>query len=845
MKKNLKRWLEFALTATLLFTACESETATPATDETDYATLNEVEFWSTYSTEKVLRETTLSYDEVKGDAVVSVTAVRGEEEATQIIMTSGENPVKEYDLSVFDLKDSDGNVFSKDNVKVYHQKYINVTKAAEFYTTAGYYPDCLVPYENVKAVGETGFDANSNQGLYVSFDVPSDQSAGTYSGSLQVTIGGETKTIPTTLRVANAKISKETHTQSVFLNEWYFYRGELDETEEMYDAYNQMLFDYRLGCNNVILGERDVEYYAEKVCEYAQIPECPAYNIPHFFKVCSESNPYMLNGKPITISNAYDPDLLQLYMKTIAYKGLEKGIDPFKKAVIYGYDEPELNLGVNGAKNAIPQWSYIVRQCKNIVIEELQSDETIANKELLATILDSLDKVPHLLTQCTFLDIEYDLETMDMVYCPEFQFIQTQEVQDQYRLAEDNQLWWYGCSAPDYPYPSYHIDDTLLSARVLSWMQADYHIQGNLYWASNFYSTSVDGKEVELDYYDTGMRCSNTNGEGFLMYPGAKYGVYGPLPSVRLEQIRDGLEEYEMIYALREHYATVAKETGVPFSEASVMKYLYDLLYTGTKVGTTSANFQAQRDVLISLLELASSDANVCITDVKEGLGNYTFTVYAKDGYTLKQGDTTLTNGIAKGNGYLYTFDFALRANTPLQLSVDVDGVKYAISMSFGNSAVGYDAQYIFDNDVVQKRYVTVSTELVDAKTVNAGAENGAKYLQLHLGSAEVVAQDFLLVDDNTIAKLSKADKKFTVRLYNASDETISAELLLKYESDGKYSSYTTLTLKPGENVLEVNNIDSFNWAKIKSILEVRIIIGSKGDAPRDCLYLMDMSVYA
>ena len=841
MKKNLKRWLGCVLTATLLFSACESEAADPAVDGTEYATLNEVEFWSTYSTEKVLRETTLSYDEVKGDAVVSVTAVRGEEEATQIVMTSGENPVKEYGLSVSDLKDSDGNVFSKDNVKVYHQKYINITKATEFYTTAGHYPDCLVPYENVKAVGETGFESNSNQGLYVSFDVPSDQPAGTYSGSLQVVIGGETKTIPTTLRVANATISEETHTQSVFLNEWYFYRGELDETEEMYDAYNQMLFDYRLGCNNVIFGERDVEYYAEKICEYAKLPECPAYNIPYFFKVCSESNPYMLNGKPITISNAYDPDLLQLYMKTIAYKGLEMGVDPFKKAVIYGYDEPELNLGVNGAKNAIPQWSYIVRQCKNIVIEELQADETIANQELLATILESLDKVPHLLTQCTFLDIDYDLETMDIVYCPEFQFIQTQEVQDTYRLTEDNQLWWYGCTAPTYPYPTYHIDDTLLSARVLSWMQADYNIQGNLYWATDCWSVSIDGKEVQHDYYDT----IYDNGEGVLLYPGAKYGVYGPLPSVRLEQIRDGLEEYEMIYALGEKYAEISETTGVPFTEDAVMSYLYELLYTGTKVGTTSENFQTQRNVLISLLELASSDADVCVMDVKEGLGNYTFTVYAKEGYTLKQGGMPMTNGVAKGDGYVYTFDFSLAEGKALALSVDVDGKEYALSMSFGNSAVGYDAQYIYDNDVVQKRYISVSTELVDAKTVNESAADGVKYLQLHLGAADAVAQDFLLIDENTIAKLDKEDKKFTVRLYNASQETISAELLLKYESDGKYSSYTTVTLKPGENVLEVNNIDSFNWAKIQSILEVRIIIGAKGDSPRDCLYLMDMSVYA
>ena len=151
----------------------------------------------------------------------------------------------------------------------------------------------------------------------------------------------------------------------------------------------------------------------------------------------------------------------------------------------------------------------------------------------------------------------------------------------------------------------------------------------------------------------------------------------------------------------------------------------------------------------------------------------------------------------------------------------------------------------MFENGVVKKRYISVETELVDAKTVNAQAAEGAKYVRLHLGAADAVAQDFLLIDDNTIGKLGKENKKYTVRIYNASMESISAELLIKYASDKKYTTYTTLTLKPGENVLEVNNLDGFNWAKLKSILEIRVIVGAKGDAARDCLYLMDMSVYS
>lgn len=41
------------------------------------------------------------------------------------------------------------------------------------------------------------------------------------------------------------------------------------------------------------------------------------------------------------------------------------------------------------------------------------------------------------------------------------------------------------------------------------------------------------------------------NGDGYLTYPGDRYGVNGPLPSIRLEQAREGQEDAEALYALR------------------------------------------------------------------------------------------------------------------------------------------------------------------------------------------------------------------------------------------------------------------------------------------------------
>ncbi len=820
-----------------------------------YASLSDVGFWGTYSTEKVLQDRVNIYEDMKGAAQISVRAIGGEEEAAQIIMTAGDKAVKEYDVRLSDLKGQGEEVFSKENIKVYHERYINVTGAAEYYTVSGYYPDCLVPFERVKAVGETGFKANNNQGLYVSFKIPENQAAGTYTGNMEIVIGGESKIIPITLRVVAGNITAETHVMSSFLNEWQFFRGELDTTEEMYESYNQMLFDYRLGCNNVIVYANKnefhadiVDFYAETVCRYAKQIECPGYNIPWFFKNYAGSGK-TLNGRELTLTNSYDVDKLMLYFRTIAYKGLEENVDPFKKAFVYGYDEPDLNLGIDKAKRAVKEWSYIVKQCKINMTEELRADDSIENQELLEQILDSLEKMPHLVLSSTYLDNDMDLSQEDIVYCPEFQHLQSDGARSTYRLSEDNDLWWYGCVNPDYPYPTYHIDDTVLSARLESWMKVDYNIQGNLYWSTCLYTEPKADKNGPVVYPEdlysgTAARSLNTNGEGFLFYPGKKYGVDGPLPSVRLEQIRDGLEEYEILYKMGQIYASV----GEGYGEEKIMRYLYDSMYSGTKINTTSEVFELNRTRLLDLFELACSKANCCITNVSEGAGAYEFEIYANTGYTVKQGGKELTQKRNVNGGFVYTLNLNVGAGETLDLSVDVDGQTLGFGMSFGSSSVNYNAQYANDNNVVQTRtqVMPVTTKLVLAQSVDSTAQAGEQWLQLSFVKADKkVAQDFLLVDDNVIKNLSVEANKFVIRLYNSSQETLSAELLMQYgKSLNTYTKYESLQLKPGMNVISINNIDGMKWHDLKYINRVRINVGKVGDEARDCLYFVDMSVY-
>ena len=175
---------------------------------------------------------------------------------------------------------------------------------------------------------------------------------------------------------------------------------------------------------------------------------------------------------------------------------------------------------------------------------------------------------------------------------------------------------------------------------------------------------------------------------------------------------------------------------------------------------------------------------------------------------------------------------------------MQIDGVNYSLNMSFGSSSQSYGAEYAYDNGIIAKRYLDVSTELVDAKTVNDSAGENEKYVQIKLAQSEGTVWHDFIIADSVIKNLSKKDNKFTVRIYNASNENVMVTLAIKY--GGKFKTRSTNELLPGMNEISISKMESLKWGAIKQIESVRFIVDPEVPraAARDCLYFVDMSVY-
>ena len=94
--------------------------------------------------------------------------------------------------------------------------------------------------------------------------------------------------------------------------------------------------------------------------------------------------------------------------------------------------------------------------------------------------------------------------------------------------------------------PYWEIDFSLLSYRIAPWLSYRYGITGLLYWSTCYWGNS------NRNPWDNPTHGDHWNGEGMLFYPGTEAGIDGPVASVRLKNLRDGMEDYEYFVLLKE-----------------------------------------------------------------------------------------------------------------------------------------------------------------------------------------------------------------------------------------------------------------------------------------------------
>jgi Glycoside hydrolase 123, catalytic domain len=155
----------------------------------------------------------------------------------------------------------------------------------------------------------------------------------------------------------------------------------------------------------------------------------------------------------------------------------------------------------------------------------------------------------------------YDMDDILDAYC------QTTSTYDM-KWAEEKrkkgkETWWYVACGGTWPYANVFTDHKAVETIALFWQTFYYKADGLLYWNTTNWRQGNPWQKT-----DTFM---GANGDGSLFYPGP----VGPLPSIRLEILRDGVDDYDYLFILTE---ILKKNKGkIPAKLYSKAKNLLDI----------------------------------------------------------------------------------------------------------------------------------------------------------------------------------------------------------------------------------------------------------------------------
>ena len=157
------------------------------------------------------------------------------------------------------------------------------------------------------------------------------------------------------------------------------------------------------------------------------------------------------------------------------------------------------------------------------------------------------------------------------------------------RQAAGERIWWYVCTWPKAPYATLFIDHPATEMRVWLWQTWERRIDGILIWQTNYWTSREAYPETPQNPYEDPMSWTTGygtpvgakrpwgNGDGRFMYPplsaagGRPAGVVSdaPVGSIRLDMLRDGIEDYEYLVILRD----LLEEHGEKLSESDAAAY--------------------------------------------------------------------------------------------------------------------------------------------------------------------------------------------------------------------------------------------------------------------------------
>jgi hypothetical protein len=169
------------------------------------------------------------------------------------------------------------------------------------------------------------------------------------------------------------------------------------------------------------------------------------------------------------------------------------------------------------------------------------------------------------------------------VWVPQLNFFDTDNAFYAETAAKGGEVWFYTCVFPQGEYANRFIEQPLIKARLLHWINFRYGSPGYLHWGFNWWT---DDPFYETTRIQTESGLVLPAGDSWIVYP-AQGRV---LPSIRLETMRDGIVDHELLCRLAEKLPEEAKELA------------RQVVYSFTEYDINVPAFREKRKTVLKLL---------------------------------------------------------------------------------------------------------------------------------------------------------------------------------------------------------------------------------------------------
>lgn len=429
-----------------------------------------------------------SADYINEENIIKISAAKNEYEPFQIVIRSGNELIQDLEIDISDLKSSSGSTISKDIIKRYVPHYFNITSSYNPSRSSGIYPDALIPIEK-KTVN---IGQNRTTSVWITIYVPKEKNAGIYTGEIKVKQNGKIlKEFTLELNVWDFMLPNKNSQETTF-GLWYWQIApEHGYDDPLSPGFLPVAWNYYwfLVDHRITPREMPGAFFSDKWHEAARDERVSTVLLPW----------PSTDAHKTSISSLRDENLL-------------------KKGYVYTMDEPSFE-----------EYGKVADLGKN-VHREYGND---------ARMLITLHSVHPLNQLIGAIDIWSPVLSV------------TDHIKSNSKQSEGEKVWWYTCVSPKAPYPTYFIDDFAISPRILSWLQVKNKVDGTLYWSTSVFKKWNNEYYVNRDIWNDPEAFPNTYGDGYLLYPGTKFGINGPIGSIRLEMIREGNEDLEYFALLK------------------------------------------------------------------------------------------------------------------------------------------------------------------------------------------------------------------------------------------------------------------------------------------------------